>query len=378
MKKSIYITRSAGFLPNKAIENDEMEEYLGLVNGAKSRSRQIILRSNGIKKRYYAIDKDGNSTHSNQQLAVESIRKLFDNSEEINNIELLSCGTTSPELLLPAHGNMVHGELCKKRMEVHTSAGSCNSGMSALKYAFMSIMSGNTKNAVVSASEKLSPWLMSKSFEEEKPKINALENRPIVAFEREFLRWMLSDGSAALLLEDSPKAGSIRIDWIEFFSYSGELETCMYAGGIKDKKTKEVTPWRELLQSGNCPNEIFSLAQDVRLLDKNIVEKGAEGLKYACEKHNITTDEINYFLPHISSMYFKQKIIDVMASIGCPLPEEKWFINLPYVGNLGSVSALIMIEEIMNSGKLKKGDRLLVMVPESARFSYAYCHLTVI
>jgi len=57
---------------------------------------------------------------------------------------------------------------------------------------------------------------------------------------------------------------------------------------------------------------------------------------------------------------------------------EKWFYNLTKVGNVGSASPLLMLEELLHSGKLKKGERILVMVPESARFSYAYLYLTVV
>ena len=60
------------------------------------------------------------------------------------------------------------------------------------------------------------------------------------------------------------------------------------------------------------------------------------------------------------------------------IPEEKWFLNLPHVGNIGSASAFAMIEELMYSGRLKKGQKLLLMIPESARFSYCYCMLTVV
>jgi hypothetical protein len=36
-----------------------------------------------------------------------------------------------------------------------------------------------------------------------------------------------------------------------------------------------------------------------------------------------------------------------------------------------------MIDELLKSGRLKRGEKILVMVPESARFSYAYVYLTV-
>ncbi|MCF6297190.1 MAG: hypothetical protein L3J08_04275, partial [Flavobacteriaceae bacterium] len=59
------------------------------------------------------------------------------------------------------------------------------------------------------------------------------------------------------------------------------------------------------------------------------------------------------------------------------IPWEKWFMNLSKVGNIGAGSIYIMLEELVQSGKLKKGDKILLSVPESARFSYAYSLLTV-
>ena len=63
--------------------------------------------------------------------------------------------------------------------------------------------------------------------------------------------------------------------------------------------------------------------------------------------------------------------------VGIEINEDKWFTNLTKVGNVGSASIYIILEELFHSGKLKKGEKILVMVPESGRFSYAYAYLTV-
>ena len=116
----VYITRSAEFLPNKAVANDEMEEYLGYINGKSSRSRKIVLRSNKIEYRYYALDKEGNATHSNAEMTANAIRKLFvDNDLEYKDVDILACGTSTPDQLMPAHGYMVHGELAEAKANVH-------------------------------------------------------------------------------------------------------------------------------------------------------------------------------------------------------------------------------------------------------------------
>ena len=59
------------------------------------------------------------------------------------------------------------------------------------------------------------------------------------------------------------------------------------------------------------------------------------------------------------------------------MPWSKWFLNLEKVGNVGAASIFVMLEELIHSGSLKKGDTLLLHVPESARFSYTYAYLTV-
>ena len=62
---------------------------------------------------------------------------------------------------------------------------------------------------------------------------------------------------------------------------------------------------------------------------------------------------------------------------GIEMSWDKWFMNLSKVGNVGAASIYIMLEELTASGKLKKGDKILLHVPESARFSYTYAYLTV-
>ena len=77
-------------------------------------------------------------------------------------------------------------------------------------------------------------------------------------------------------------------------------------------------------------------------------------------------------------MFFHEKMQTGYNEIGFPVPAEKWYTNLTRVGNLGSAAFLFIIEEMWRTGMLRKGQRLLVMVPESARFAYGYAHLTVV
>lgn len=375
--KDVYITRIAKFLPNEPVENEAMEEKLGVINGKTSKARRIILRNNQIKTRYYAIDENGNVTHNNAQLTAEAVEALCDETFSKNDIELLSCGTSSPDQILPSHAAMVHGFLKNGNLEVNSPSGACCSGMNALKYGFMAIKSEQVKNAVCTGSERTSSWMKADIFEDEVSHLQEIEEHPILAFNKEFLRWMLSDGAGAVLLESEPKGKTpLKIEWMEGYSYAFELETCMYAGGDK-LEDGSLKPWSEYPADVWGKKSLFAMKQDVKLLGENILQKGVASMKLAMKKHNITEDDIDYYLPHISSYYFKENLYNENERQGLHLPWDKWFLNLQKVGNVGAGSIYLMLEELVASGKLKKGQKIMLQVPESARFAYSYAYLTV-
>jgi 3-oxoacyl-[acyl-carrier-protein] synthase-3 len=206
-----------------------------------------------------------------------------------------------------------------------------------------------------------------------------LEKEPIIAFEKEFLRWMLSDGAGAALLQDHPNTDgpSLKIEWIENISYANQLETCMYAGGEKTPDGR-IIPWCSFMPEEMLDKSIFSLRQDVKLLGKNIVNQGGYFIADIAKRRNLNPEEIDYFLPHISSEYFRSQVDEDLKRYGFPIPQEKWYTNLVRLGNVGAASIYFMIEELFHSGKLEKGQKLLLMIPESARFSYVYALMTVV
>jgi len=377
----VYINSTSAYFPNEPVSNDEMEQYLGYIDNKPSKSKKIVLRNNGIHTRYYALSKGGKSTHTNAQMTANAVRELFkDHPEKIQEIELLSCGTSSPDQMMPSHGVMTHGWLPETRgIEVVSPSGVCCAGMHALKYAYMAIKTGDVKLAVATGSERFSGLLVSDVFEEEAQKLKELNENPYIAFQKDFLRWMLSDGASAFLMSDKPNENgiSLRVDWIEGVSYANEMETCMYMGGEKQadgtlKGFMDFTPEEIMTKS------IFSVKQDIGLLSDNIVPLGGKKIKEIFDRKGMTAADIDYFLPHISSDFFRSKIADMIEIYGGGIAPEKWFINLYSVGNVGAASIYLMINELFNSGRLKKGERLLLLVPESSRFSYMYAMLTVV
>lgn len=375
-----YITRITKFLPNESVSNEEMEEYLGYINGKPSKSKAIVLRNNGIKNRFYALRKDGTPTHTNAEMAALAVQDLFKNNPaEIGEMDLLSCATSSPDQLMPSHGSMVHGYLPQAdSIEVVSPSGVCCAGMHAFKYAYMAVKLGEKQKAVACASERLSTVLRSDQFEDEIQQLTRLEKNPFLAFEKDFLRWMLSDGAGAFLVEPAPnKEGiSLKIDWIEGCSYANEIEACMYMGADK-LEDGTLRSYKDFTAEEILERSVLSIKQDVKLLGEKIVKLGFAKLRDILLKRGVTIADVSYFLPHLSSYFFEGKIDEFFKENGMPIPKEKWYTNLVTKGNVGAASIYMMLEEVFNSGALKKGEKILLAVPESSRFSYMFCLLTV-
>ncbi len=374
---NVYITKASKYLPNEPISNEQMESFLGLINQNASKARRIVLRNNGILKRYYALDAEGNPTHSNAQLTALAVKNLMGSDVPWDAIEVLSCGTSTPDVLLPSHSAMVHGLLGGHSVELNASSGVCNSGMNALKFGYLSVKSGNSTNAVCTGSERVSAWLRADKYENEVQLLAELKAQPVIAFKKDFLRFMLSDGAGAFLLENKPREGALLIEWMDAYSYAHQLEACMYAGGDK-LEDGSLKGWSEYTAEAWLQESVFAIKQDVKLLNENILVKGAESMRATLHKHQLVAEDITYFLPHISSCYFKERLYEALKGVGIDIPLERWFINLPEVGNVGSASAYLMLEALMQSGKLKTGDTILLSVPESGRFSYSYAFLRVV
>lgn len=374
----VYITDTATFLPNAPVDNDSIENLLGLIAGKPSRARRIVLRNNGIRQRYYAIDPaTGQTTYSNAELTAAAIRAL----ESTGEIDCLVTGTSTPDQLMPNHGVMVHGELGIPACEVVSTAGICVAGVTALKYAYMAVLCGSAKNAVATGSELVSPLLQARNFAaESEHRVTELEANPEIAFEKDFLRWMLSDGAGAFRLQDAPRLEglSLRIDWIDILSQADSMAVCMYAGGEK-QADGSLKGWQEFPAAEWASRSLFAIKQDVRLLNESVAYQTiGKSLEKVMATRGLTPTEVDWFLPHMSSEYFRQPMADCMAVVGFPVAPEKWFTNLHTKGNTGSASIYIMIDELLKSGRLKAGDRLLCFIPESGRFTGSLMYLTAV
>ena len=153
----------------------------------------------------------------------------------------------------------------------------------------------------------------------------------------------------------------------------------MYAGGVKNEDGS-VTGWRQLASLQEALDRNFlSLKQDAGLLNEEIVKVAVDwALAAVIRKRGLKAADVDWFLPHYSSDFFREKLSQAMDAIGFSIPSERWFTNLAWKGNTGSASIFVILEELFHSDRLREGQKLLCFIPESGRFSIAYMMLTVV
>jgi 3-oxoacyl-[acyl-carrier-protein] synthase-3 len=371
--RDVYINSLGAFLPGAPVQNADMEEYLGFVHGKRSRHRAMALRKNRIRTRHYALDKGGTCHYSSAQMASKALESAISKSE-ISKADLtyLAASSTLGDILVPGLASHIHALLKIHPIEVANFQSVCASVLMALKSAWLQVRVGEHECASVTGVEFSSRYFRPGFYE------GVLKFKDGVPYEADFLRFTLSDGGGAAIIEGKPNSrqNSLKIHWIDLRSYADRFDTCMLGGGVRTEDA--IKPWSQY-NSGEeaCKNGAFVLSQDFELM-KRMIPVWVSHYLELIDKRRIVIEEIDHVCSHYSSHSLREETISLLKKSGAMIPEEKWFSNLYTKGNTGTASILIMLEELFYSGVLQKGEKILCHVPESGRGMNGFMLLEVV
>jgi len=363
LMNEVYITGTGAFLPGDPVDNEQLTARFGAGTERAAALRRRTLAANGIKTRHYAVDDSGMTVMLNEELAAEAARRaLADRGLEPRQVGMLATGTTQGDVLVPGFASMVHGRLGGGPMELLSAAGVCASGMAALKAAVSAVRLGEHPVAVAVGSE-----LVSRSFGA------SAGDTP----DSSFLRWTLSDGAGAVVLEPRPRpAGlSLRVDWMHLVSHADRHPVCMGAGLGPDLQPRAGSTWLDRPKPGS--GEEFTppgLRQDMSALPA-LVDMGVAEFD-ALVKAGRVDPGTEHVLCHYSAEHFRAKLLDRLRAAGYAPDDERWFTNLHTAGNTGAASIFVMLDAARP--RIRPGDRVLLIVPESGRFTMAFAQLTCV
>lgn len=356
-----FITSTGSFLPGESVDNDSLSHYLGHVLG-EGRIRRKILSINGIETRHYALDRKQNATHTIYELAAEAVRHCLAGDRNGVHVDCLSAGTTYAPLLAPGVSSLLHDQLSRDRvishsLEINSNAGICSSGAQAIVNAARAIKAGDVRGALCVGVEHSSAVIKSKAFRTVYDIWTILRDvHSSKWFMSVFLRFMLSDGAGAFLLERQPRKDglSLRVDWTYSRSFANEAPLCMKLEG-----------------------EPRVLSQDIRILAKYMAPLSKKAVEGALCEYGETLDRYSVVLPHMSSYYFEPSVRRIMDQLSTGRQVPYW-TNLRTAGNTGAASIFIMLDEYLKTQSVSSGDRILLFVPESGQFNYVLVSLSAV
>ena len=378
-----YIIGTGSYLPGPAIPNDQVEHRLGMIGGQPSSIKDKIFEANGIISRHFALDESGNATMLNEEIAANAAISILEKSDVAwPSIEMLGVGTTLPDVGPPGFDVMVHGRIAKSlglnKMETIGCTGVCVSAIRALKAVSNSLSLGQIQSGLVIGSERPSAIITAKHYEAEfRNKRELTRSIPGYNFyHSELLKHTLSDGAGGVLLSNKPSDNnqSFLIEGISITSFADELPPCMYAQTNDPYNiTTENTLFGVGVEQGH-EQGMAVLRQDHKALLSHIAEVAARACQIGIDRGDISA-EVDLFVAHYSSDSLKPLFHQAYEQAGLNLPLSIWRSSLKHRGNTGSAAIFISLDDMIANGDIKSGDRLLLMVPESARFSIAYVNL---
>ena len=373
---SAYITAAAQCLPGLAVDNQHMVDHIGRLSPEAERLGRLTLRQNRIRTRHYATRPDGTSEWTVAKLAAAAGQRVIDTAGiRPAGIGFLATATTQADGLVPGLASGVHAAMGLPPLEVASLQSVCASSMMALKAATLQIKAGEHRAALAIGAEFSSRYFRPGYY----IGTDTMRADGTLPADAEFLRWTLSDGAAGVLIEDRPaeRGLSLRIDWITLTSYADRFAPCM-TGGQAKAANGTLTPWSQhesiaaATQAG-----AFQLRQDVDALYRMLPVWIGEFMAQI-DAGRIDPQAVDWFLCHYSAHSLREEMVKLATRAGCLIPEERWFTNLYDKGNVGAASIFLLIDDLLRSGRLEPGQKILCAVPESGQCIMAFAEMTVV
>jgi 3-oxoacyl-[acyl-carrier-protein] synthase-3 len=304
------IAGTGSFVPEKRLTNDDLAQMVDT-------NDEWITQRTGIKERRIAGPGESTAT-----LATHAARRALGAAGlEPKDIDLILCGTVTPEMAFPSTACFVAAALGLTSTPAFDVAAACSGFLYTLDTGVSFIKSGRYKNVLVIGAETLS-------------RITDYKDRGSCI--------LFGDGAGAVVLQRSndPKRGVIYTS-LHADGSGWEMLCCKPGSRFPIEES--------LIAEGNQYMKLKG-----REVYKFAVQRFEELIEDAMRKCELTPQTISMIVPH----QVNQRIID-SAMEKLSLPKEKAFVNIDKYGNTSAASIPIALDEAVRGGKIKRGDTII-------------------
>jgi 3-oxoacyl-[acyl-carrier-protein] synthase III len=298
------------YLPEYVLTNKELEQYV------ETNDEWITSRTGIKERRVLKGENQGTSV-----IGIHSVKALLEKTNtKPEDIELIICATTTPDMQFPATANLISADCGLVNAFGYDLNAACSGFIYALTTASQFIETGKYKKIIVVGADKMSSI------------INYRDRATCIIF---------GDGGGAVLLEPDTEGNGI-IDTIMRSDGNGAPYLHQKAGGSRKPASHETVDANE-----------HAVYQEGATVFKFAVSKMAEVSEEIMKRNNLTSEDIAWLVPHQAN----KRIIDATAErVG--VGPEKVMLNIQKYGNTTNGTIPLCLFDYEK--QLKKGDNLII------------------
>ncbi|HLP75526.1 MAG TPA: beta-ketoacyl-ACP synthase III [Candidatus Paceibacterota bacterium] len=307
------IAAVGSYIPAKVLTNADLEKIV-------ETSDEWITSRTGIKERHIAAEGEFTS-----DLGAEAARRAMAKAGiTADQIDLIIVATITPDMPFPSTACLVQHKIGAKRAAAFDLEAACSGFIYALEIGQQFIMSRTYDTVLVIGAEKLSA-------------ITDWKDRNTCV--------LFGDGAGAAILQSRPSSHGLLTAVMGADGEKSEL-LFMPGGGSRRPATVDTVNAR-----------LHYLRMEGKETFKNAVQAMQTAATEALRRCELDITKIKCVIPHQAN----RRIIDAVGDRLGAKPEQL-FVNLDKYGNTSAASVAIALDEAVESGRIQRGDLILLVV----------------
>ncbi|MER6347573.1 3-oxoacyl-ACP synthase III family protein [Streptomyces sp. NPDC001595] len=353
----VKILSTGGYVPGDPLDNATLEKWVGPLP-------DDVLEGIQVRTRHWMIDPaTGRHLVNNSRMAERAARQALERAGvEVDEVDLIVVCTATPEYTLPNVATTLQHYLGLESVGAIEIRGACAGWVQALDLARRQLADGSARTALVVGSESISP-LMAPMFLDRDPQSVRMRDRLTL--------YTFGDGAGAVVLRAEPaEEGAVSEDFAYINACAGGLRKpgMEIVGGGTDVPQAEQVRRRQLIQMKiDVPGtSTFGPQVFVRAIQEMARATGRK------------LDEFDAIvLPEGNADYFASEY----EAAGLSAEDNKALSgriveNLADVGATGSAAVPLSLDAGWTSGRIRPGDRIVLLGIEASRYVYTGLSVT--
>ncbi|MBV9010223.1 MAG: ketoacyl-ACP synthase III [Verrucomicrobia bacterium] len=307
------IIGTGSYAPEKRLTNDDLSRMVDT-------SDEWITTRTGIKERRIAAKDEQTS----DMAAKAALRALEQANVKPEALDLILVATATPDMVFPATACFVQKKIGAKKAACFDVSAACAGFLFAVEIGQQFISSRTYEYVMVIGADKLTAIT------------NWTDRNTCVLF---------GDGAGAALLAHRGDAHGVISTYM---ASDGKFSDILFmpGGGTKTPITRE-----------NAHMNLHTIHMSGKEVYKQAVTAMLAAAKKTIERAGLAVEDIACIIPHQANL----RIIEAVGErLG--IPREKVFVNVDRYGNTSAAAVAIALDEANRSGRIKKGDYVLMVV----------------